>query len=72
MTITNEIKPCPFCGSAPQIIERKCCSTKYAIGCSNIECAIFLPPDVKKRELHNYTWCYFDKDEMIKRWNRRP
>ena len=36
-----------------------------------IECIIFLPPDVKKRELHNYTWCYVDKEDMIQRWERR-
>ena len=66
-----KIKPCPFCGSAPRVIERKCSPAHFGIGCTNIECIIFLPDDVKKRELHNYVWCWADKNEMIEKWNRR-
>lgn len=62
---------CPFCGSEPRLIERKCSNMKYGIGCSNTDCIIFLPEDVRKRELHNYVWCYVDKKELIKAWNNR-
>ena len=70
MTMDN-VLPCPFCGSKPFMVERKCDKTKYGIGCSNIECILFLPLDVRKRELHNYVTCYVHKDELIKCWNRR-
>ena len=63
--------PCPFCGAKARFIERKCDQTKYGVGCSNIECILFLPPDVRKRELHNYVTCYVDRDTMIEAWNRR-
>lgn len=66
-----KLLPCPFCGSEPRFIERKCDEAKYGVGCSNIECIIFLPHDVKKRELHNYVWCYVHKDQLVKQWNCR-
>ena len=66
-----KLLPCPFCGSEPRFIERKCDEAKYGVGCSNIECILFLPPDVRKRELHNYVTCYVDKSVLIKAWNRR-
>jgi hypothetical protein len=62
---------CPFCNSKPRLVERKCDEAKYGIGCSNIECILFLPPDVQKRELHNYVTCYVRKEDLIKCWNRR-
>jgi len=65
------LKPCPFCGSDPRLIERKCDKTRYAVGCSNPECIIWLPPDVRKRELHHYTWCFVHLDDLVMRWNRR-
>ena len=65
------IKPCPFCGSKPLILSSKMHGGGYVIGCSNLECIIYLPDDAMKSELHNYGWCYKRKDEMIKDWNRR-
>ena len=69
----REILPCPFCGSKPFLVERKCekYKTNYGIGCSNIDCILFLPPDVRKRELHNYVMCYVHKHRMLDAWNRR-
>lgn len=66
-----KLLPCPFCRSKPTLIERKCSKTKFAVGCSNIECIIYLPSDVNKRNLHNYAWAYVDKRELIKAWNKR-
>jgi hypothetical protein len=66
-----KLLPCPFCGAEPLMIERKCDRTKFGVGCSNIECILYLPPDVRKRELHNHVRCYVDKDKMVTAWNRR-
>lgn len=67
----DELKQCPFCGSDAIMIERKCHKARYAIGCSNIACIVWLPKDARKRELHNYASCYVDKECAIKAWNRR-
>jgi hypothetical protein len=69
--VKKEFKSCPFCGCEPRFIERKCDKTKYGIGCSNMDCIIWVPEDVHKRELHNYVICFVDKDEMTHKWNKR-
>jgi len=69
--MSADLLPCPFCGSSARFIERKCDKTKYGVGCSNDGCIIYLPEDVKLRELHNYVWVYADKQDMINGWNRR-
>jgi hypothetical protein len=65
------LKPCPFCGSEPRYIERKSGFGRHGIGCSNMECIIWLPDDVRLRELHNYCIAYVEKSCMVKAWNRR-
>ena len=67
----KKLKPCPFCGSKPELWERKCTKTKYTIGCPNIECFLWIPLDVKLRKLHNYGTCYTKKEDLIREWNRR-
>ena len=66
-----ELKNCPFCGSLPQFVERKCDEAKYGVGCSNIECIIFLPDSAWKRDLHNYVTMYVNIEDMVKGWNTR-
>lgn len=71
VTTIPELLPCPFCGSEPRFVERKHGFGRYAVGCSNIDCIIFLPENVKKRELHNYASCYAKIEYMVEAWNRR-
>jgi hypothetical protein len=69
--IMEKLKVCPFCGTEPVLKERKRGQGKYAIGCPNISCFLYLPDDVKKSELHNYTWCYAKLENLITAWNTR-
>jgi hypothetical protein len=66
-----KLLPCPFCGSEARMIERKCSPAKYGIGCSNMDCIIWLPEDAPKRNLQSYVTCYVKKEDCIERWNRR-
>lgn len=50
-----ELKPCPFCGGKPQLVEVK---EQYKIFCSNPDCDC------------QYGWCA-DKGYIVKGWNRR-
>ena len=67
----EDLKPCPFCGSPARFKERKCDIAKYAIGCSDSLCIIWLPNNVRKRELHTYATCWAEKEDAINAWNRR-
>lgn len=69
--MSEKLKPCPFCGSPAVMIERKSGAGHYAIGCTRESCIIFLPPNAKKNELHNYAWCYSHKENAIAAWNTR-
>ena len=71
MNSRPKLKPCPFCGSPPRYMERRCYKVRHGVGCSNPECIIWLPPDARKSELHNYVWVFRDLAEMTRRWNRR-
>lgn len=62
---------CPLCGGEVKLWERKCDKAKYTIGCNNIECFLYIPPDVRLRELHTYGTCFCDKKELLKTWNTR-
>jgi len=67
----NKIKPCPFCGGKPRLWERKRGLCKYTIGCDNETCFVWIPKDVRLRELHNYATCYRIKQDAIDAWNKR-
>lgn len=67
----QKIKNCPYCGSKPRIITRKCDKARFAIGCTNVDCREWLPEDAMLRYLHNYTTCYVRYECMIECWNRR-
>ena len=67
----RKILPCPFCGEKPRLWERKCDTAKYTIGCDNIMCFLWIPINVKLRELHNYASCYVHLEDLIDAWNRR-
>lgn len=61
----NELKPCPFCGSAGKLQRKYRCkgkrkTTEYRIICSNLECEIF-PATFLKSTYH----------EAAEAWNRR-
>ena len=66
-----KLKPCPFCGSNPILVERKRFEAKHGIGCSNVFCFLYLPEGIPKAELHNYVYMYVDKERMIHDWNHR-
>lgn len=57
----TELKPCPFCGRMPNIIERKT-STKsnFRIECKNMNCQIIVG-----------TFAFLTVEEAIEAWNRR-
>ena len=56
----NELKPCPFCGSTPRIIENKL-NLKHIIYA--VECDL---------DNHTVMFGWFDsEDEAIEAWNRR-
>jgi len=67
-----KIKTCPFCGGKARLWIRKCDKTKYTIGCDNVTCFLWIPEDVRLRELHNYAPCYVEKKQLIEDWNKRP
>ena len=62
---------CPFCGSEPRYVRRKYTDSQHAVGCSSDECIIWLPKDVKLRQLHNYAGVYVIYDDMKEAWNTR-
>ena len=66
-----KIKPCPFCGEQPKLWERKGNKGNYTLGCNDINCFLWIPEDVRLRELHNYAPCYYEKKELIEAWNKR-
>lgn len=67
-----ELKPCPFCGTAAREIKiGKKYPAQHGVGCSNVECIIFLPGDVYVSEMSNYVWMWVNRDVMVKAWNRR-
>ena len=46
-----ELKPCPFCGSKPEMTVKTYIRAKeYVIGCSNDECAVIIHTSPKKNE----------------------
>ena len=59
--MTEELKPCPFCGSDP-IIEEDRASEKerFIMICGNVNCPV-----------HIYTGWYETEDKAIKAWNTR-
>lgn len=67
-----KIKNCPFCDDKSHLWVRKCSWAKFTIGCDNPLCFLFIPEDVKLRELHNYAPCYRFKKDAIKAWDTRP
>ncbi len=67
----EKLKPCPFCGSKPNYIFRDVEEPQHGIGCSNLDCIIYLPPNDEIDILPNYTWCYVKKSCMVKAWNTR-
>lgn len=54
--MTNELKPCPFCGSQP--FESDCCNT-YRITCTDDDCPAC-----------NDNW-FESEEDAIERWNKR-
>ena len=60
-----KLKNCPFCGKKPKVWIRKCSDAKYAIGCTNPLCFLWIPKDVRLRELHNYATCYSEKKYLL-------
>ena len=73
MAIADKIKLCPFCGRKPWIARDLNNDNEkvYGIGCTNIDCFLWLPNDFKQGELHNYTAAYYEKSVMLEEWNKR-
>lgn len=67
----KKLKPCPFCRNKPRYRKRKRYKTKHGVGCSDIDCIIWLPKDVKLRNLHHYVSVYVKYKDMEKAWNTR-
>lgn len=53
----NDLKPCPFCGSKPEIRRY---GGKYSAECPNDDC-----------EVRPETFLKYSSDEAVKAWNRR-
>lgn len=59
-TMPNELKPCPFCGGIPRIIENKLNLNKILYGVYCVD------------EHHEVSVGYFDsEEEATEAWNRR-
>ena len=57
----NELRPCPFCGRLPNIVERKTQkSSFFCVECKNINCQILVSTLPCKTE-----------ETAIEAWNRR-
>ena len=65
----EELKACPFCGEEARVSYSV--NDSMGIGCSYIDCIIFLPDDVEGTKLAQYVWIYSDHDEAIQAWNTR-
>lgn len=70
--MTDELKPCPFCGSYARLFSWKRGKARHVIGCINIECVIYLPNDITWKNRANYvSGAWVDVVELKKAWNRR-
>ena len=58
--MTEELKPCPFCGGEAKVMRDKCIEV-YFVGCSNDKCLGFSA----------LGWTYETAEEAIKAWNNR-
>lgn len=67
----TDLLPCPFCGQAPEIVERLHSKARYGICCRTDNCFLFVPTDVGIDSLHNYTPLYVEKSRAVKAWNTR-
>ena len=66
--MSEELRPCPFCGGGAYITELKTISgkTTFDIFCENMECV------ASSDRLSCIFWKrYYNKNEVIKAWNRR-
>ena len=52
--------PCPFCGTKPTVLQRKCVEMGYLIECHGLNCHINIR-----------TYMGQTKKEVIKMWNKR-
>ena len=53
-----ELKPCPFCGGKPRLIDLGI--RGYAVGCDNIKCNLFVE-----------TYKYDRRCDAVRVWNHR-
>lgn len=60
--MTDELKPCPFCGKIPEIIISKNSNSKsfYRVECKRMSCTVLAS-----------TFAYSTENEAIEAWNRR-
>ena len=62
--MTDELKPCPFCGSPGQV--KQTGSNKFpedrrwGVGCCNPMCSV-----------SPFVWGFFTEEEACKEWNKR-
>jgi Lar family restriction alleviation protein len=66
--MTEELKPCPFCGRKVTLIERdQSEGYRYLIRCENCEGDFENPQKV----VADFCFCSDDKEAIIKKWNTR-
>ena len=59
--MSEELKPCPFCGSKSEFMDKKEPSVDaYDVRCTNFECYLY----------HGADW-FLSKDVVRDAWNRR-
>ena len=75
--MNKNLKRCPFCGAVP-IVKKGLLENSdgdpiigYGVGCTNINCILFLPEDVSEKQLINYVWVYTNLEWLKEGWNTR-
>lgn len=67
----DDLLNCPFCGHEPRYMKRKKYRAGHGVGCSNLDCILWLPADVRMSKLHHYISVYVNYDDMASAWNLR-
>lgn len=69
--MTNELKPCPFCGGEAHVVEGMYSSYQegYAVRCRH--CALTLGASGRLGECYEWSCCYETEAEAIEAWNTR-